>query len=162
MISLEKTRQSLKSMNLAVIILNGIFAAVTIVIIGFALLGLSMANNPEYQAQLQAQLTPEQLAALKQANPLLEIGTTGLIAVLYIVVAILALFNRKKINANQPSLLPYYIGIGGVVLNFSTYLIQGMVPPIFALIVQGGLLALYIFSIQKAKLLLDNSTPVAE
>lgn len=162
MISLEKTRQSLKSLNLAVIIVNIIFAAITVLLVALAAFGFSAMNNPEYQAQIQSQLTPEQLAAIQNSNPALELAATGLVALAYLVVFVLAFLNRKKIDANQPSLLPYYVGIGGVIYNFLTYVIQGTAPTIFAIIVQGGLLALYIFSIQKAKLLLNNSTSNAD
>lgn len=161
MISIEKTRQALRSLNLTTIILNAIFFVLSI----FGLIGmvfiLAMAGNPEFQAGLQSGMAESGASAAEAQAILSTLGGIGLVIMVIsticpLVVLIMAVQNRKKIEANQPSLLPYYVGGGVAIFNIISSLAFGGFN-IIGLIIQGGLLALYFFAIQKAKLLLDNT-----
>lgn len=157
MISLEKTRQDLQSLNMTAIVLNFIFATFGLLGLIAIIFGMAMMGNPEFQAGLAdgAGTSPEQLQMVQGV-----FGTIGIVIMIAatifpLIVAILALLNRKKIAANQPSLVPYYIG--GVVAVFN--LIGGQVNgfSLIGLAIQGGLIVLYYFAIKKSKDLLNNS-----
>lgn len=157
MISLEKTRQDLQSLNMTTIVLNFIFAAFGLLGLVGIIFGMAMLGNPDFQAGLAdgAGTSPEQLQMVQSL-----FGTIGILIMVAatmfpLIVAILALLNRKKIAANQPSLVPYYIG--GVVAVFN--LIGGQVNRfnLIGLAIQGGLIVLYYFAIKKSKDLLNNS-----
>lgn len=157
MISLEKTRQDLQSLNMTAIVLNFIFATLGLLGLVAIIFGMAMMGNPDFQAGLAdgAGTSPEQLQMVQGV-----FGTIGIVimvaaTIFPLIVAILALLNRKKIAANQPSLVPYYIG--GVVAVFN--LIGGQVNGfnLIGLAIQGGLIVLYYFAIKKSKDLLNNS-----
>lgn len=157
MISLEKTRQDLQSLNMTAIVLNFIFATLGLLGLVAIIFGMAMMGNPDFQAGLAdgAGTSPEQLQMVQGV-----FGTIGIVimvaaTIFPLIVAILALLNRKKIAANQPSLVPYYIG--GVVAVFN--LIGGQVNRfnLIGLAIQGGLIVLYYFAIKKSKDLLNNS-----
>lgn len=161
MISIEKTRQALRSLNLTTIVLNAIF-------FGLSLLGLvsiaflfALSDNPEFQAGLQSGMAESGASAAETQAILGALGGIGMVlmvisAIFPLVVMILAIQNRKKIEANQPSLLPYYVGGGVAIFNVLSNLALGGLNTI-GLIIQVGLLVLYYFAIQKSKLLLENT-----
>lgn len=161
MISIEKTRQALRSLNLTTIVLNAIFFGLSLLgLVSIAFI-LAMAGNPEFQAGLQSGMAESGASAAETQAVLGALGGIGIVlmvisAICPLVVLILAVQNRKKIEANQPSLLPYYIGGGVAIFNIISNLAVGGFN-IIGLLVQGGLLVLYYFAIQKAKLLLENT-----
>ena len=156
MISLEKTRQDLKSLNLATIILNFIFAGFSAIGLVFVLIAIAMMNNPEFQASIAAEVDPAQLQLLQGVFGTLGIIILAISTIFPLVVAILALKNRKKIEANQPSLVPYYIGGVVAAFNLITTLFNDG-KSLLGLAIQAGLLAMYYFAIKKSKDLLNNS-----
>lgn len=152
MTSLEQTRQSLRSLNLAAIILNAIWAGLSFLGFLFILLGMSFLG--------QANLA-ENGAAAADIQPLIGLfGGFGIIMTLLatiapLIIAVLAFQNRKNIEQNQPSLWPYYIGAAFTVLD----LVGGVGRLQFtSLLINLGMLALYYFAIQKAKQLLDSNS----
>lgn len=157
MISLEKTRQDLQSINMTAIVLNFIFATFGLLGLVAIIFGMAMMGNPEFQAGLAdgAGTSPEQLQMIQGF-----FGTIGIVimvaaTIFPLIVAILALLNRKKIAANQPSLVPYYIG--GVVAVFNLIGGQANGFNLIGLAIQGGLIVLYYFAIKKSKDLLNSS-----
>lgn len=157
MISLEKTRQDLQSLNMTTIVLNFIFATFGLLGLVGIIFGMAMMGNPDFQAGLAdgAGTSPEQLQMVQGVFGTIGIVIMVVATIFPLIVAILALLNRKKIAANQPSLVPYYIG--GVVAVFN--LIGGQVNGfnLIGLAIQGGLIVLYYFAIKKSKDLLNNS-----
>lgn len=155
MISLEKTRQDLKSLNLATIILNFIFAGFSALGLIFVLIAIAMMNNPEFQSAIASEVDQAQLQLVQGLFGIFGIAILAVATILPLIVAILAVKNRKKIEANQPSLVPYYIG--GVVSAFNLITTIFNNKNFLSFAIQAGLLAIYYFAIQKSKVLLNTN-----
>lgn len=158
MISLEKTRQDLQSLNMTAIVLNFIFATLGLLGLVGIIFGMAMMGNPDFQAGLAdgAGTSPEQLQMVQGVFGTIGIVIMVVATIFPLIVAILALLNRKKIAANQPSLVPYYIGGVVAAFNLITTLFNSG-KSLLGLAIQAGLLALYYFAIKKSKDLLNNS-----
>ncbi len=145
MISYEKVRQSLKTLNIFIIVLN------TIITI-FSVIGLSsiilFLRNDEFKAAMPA----DQLSIMEQTMTPFAIFISALAIILTIVIIVLAFLNQKKIKTNQKvSILPYLLGFGLVMVNLVSILLSQ--PTIISIVIQLIFLALYYFAFSKAKTL---------
>lgn len=129
MTSLVKIKQSLKSINMALLVLNMIGIAFSL-LIGITVLFMANKLNlsPEDIATYEAQglsISVEEFEAARQTifSPV-NLIMTIIPFILLLVVTLLLLNNQKRIQTDQPSPLPYYGGMGLIVFGIFSGIIQ--------------------------------------
>lgn len=148
MISYEKVRQSLKTLNIFIIVLNTIITIFSV--IGLVSIILFLGND-EFKAAMPA----DKLAIMEQAMTPFAIFISALAILLTIAIIVLTFMNQKKIKSDQEiSILPYLLGFGLVVVNLISILLSQ--PTILSIVIQLVFLALYYFAFSKAKTLNDK------
>lgn len=157
MISYEKVRQSLKTTNLVIILLNAI---ITI----FALAGIVMIAAILGNESLTSEMDANSLEILKMSVTPFSLFISGLAIALNIAIILLLIKNQKRITTHQSiNLLPYYLGFGLIVLNIvSNVLAQKSGSLIWALVIQFIFLALYYFAFTKAKTLNNQGAEIID
>ncbi len=157
MISYEKVRQSLKTTNLVIILLNAI---ITI----FALAGIVMIAAILGNESLTSEMDANSLEILKMSVTPFSLFISGLAIALNIAIILLLIKNQKRITTHQSiNLLPYYLGFGLIVLNIvSNVLAQKSGSLIWALVIQFIFLALYYFAFTKAKTLNNQEAEIID
>ncbi|MGT2933803.1 hypothetical protein [Streptococcus catagoni] len=145
MVSYEKVRQSLRTLNIVIIVLNAILAVLSI--IGLVSIALVM-NNEEAKAALDSAT----MASLEQLMTPFSIFISALSLSLTIAILVTTVMNQSKIKTKQEiSYLPYYLGFALVTVNIITQLLSA--PNIIGIAIQLAFLALYYFPYSKAKIL---------
>ncbi|KHD46305.1 hypothetical protein ACVRZD_04260 [Streptococcus hongkongensis] len=150
MISYEKVRQSLKTLNIFIIVLNTILAILSV--IGLVLMILFLGND-----EFKSSIPTEKLAVIEQAMSPFAIFISVLSILLTIGIIVFCILNHKKIkNRLEISLLPYLLGFGLVTVNLISILTAQ--PSIVAIVIQIIFLTLYYFAFSKAKTLNNKET----
>ncbi|MGT2888094.1 hypothetical protein N1495_08700 [Streptococcus didelphis] len=145
MISYEKVRQSLKTLNIVIIVLN----AITVV---FGLIGLVSLFLVRDNENLKATMTPEAYAAIEKALTPFSLFMTIIALLMTAAILVFVFINQKNIRQNaEISYLPYYLGFGVVALNIISQLL--VAPSILNILIQLAFVALYFFAFKKAKTL---------
>lgn len=145
MISYEKVRQSLKTLNMTVIVLNII--GLVFSVIGFVSLYFAFNNE-----DIKATLPPEQLDILKESLSPFNIFMIVLSLGLTIAIIVLALQNRSKIAQDlEINYMPYFLGLGSILLSIVQMFLSQFSLISFA--INLALASLYFFSYLKAKTL---------
>lgn len=147
MLSKEKLKQSLASSNTAVLILNIIFLIFGL----FGVLGLvTLAMNLE---EFIKQVPDQEAVYRASLTPLAILGVVATVTITATIV-ILSWLNRKRIQNNQPSKLPYYLGAALQLYTcltniFSLFLAKASTGILLGLGINLALLALYVFVLYK-------------
>ncbi|MGT2809057.1 hypothetical protein DIX60_08660 [Streptococcus iniae] len=145
MISYEKVRQSLKTLNMTVIVLNII--GLVFSVIGIASLYFTLNNE-----QFKATIPPEQLDVLKQSLSPFNIFMMVISLGLTIAIIVLAFQNRSKIAQDlEINYMPYFLGLGSILLSIVQMFLNQFSLISFA--INLALASLYFFSYLKAKTL---------
>lgn len=153
--SLEKTHRDLNTLNLILTIINSIFALLSLIGIAGIVLLRAMNKNLDFQSNLDS----SQLETLKMTEGIGggAIATAILATIFYLVTVILTIQNKKKIQANRPSLVPYYLGGLITLYNLVANGLSGQFTAL-SLGIQASLLIIYYFAIRKSKDLLTQSS----
>lgn len=143
MTSLAKIKQSLKSINMTLLVLNMIGLFFTVIGLVFVFIGSRTQFSQEELAALEAQGVSLSLDELNAVFSPASIVLMVIPAVLLLVVTILLLLNQGHIKIDQPRLLPYYGGMGLIVFDIFSGLIQSFGINPISLGLNGILFALY-------------------
>lgn len=145
MISYEKVRQSLKTLNMTIIVLNII--GLIFSIIGIAFIYITLNN-----AQVKASMPAEQLTVLKQSFSPFNIFMMVISIGLAIAIISLAIMNHSKIAKELDiSYMPYFLGLASCLIALVQMFLEEF--NFFTFVIEIILVALYYFSYRKAKTL---------
>ncbi|MGT2751674.1 hypothetical protein [Streptococcus porcinus] len=145
MISYEKVRQSLKTLNILIIVLNAILVVFSV----FGLISLLLILNND---QLISQMSADQAATLEQAVTPFSLFISIIAIALMTAIIIYTVINQSKIKKLlEVNYLPYYLGFGLCAVNIISTLLTA--PNIIGIIIQLLFLTLYYFAFKKAKTL---------
>ncbi|CAM4074189.1 hypothetical protein AT575_00705 [Streptococcus penaeicida] len=145
MISYEKVRQSLKTLNIVIIVLNSLLTIVS----AFGLVSLLLiVNNKEVMDQLGS----EQGAVMQEAVTPFSLFISAVGLALMVAIIVLTIMNQSKIKkALEVSYMPYYLGFALSLLNIISTLLT--TPSVLGAVIQLLFLSLYFFAYQKARTL---------
>ncbi|GAA5349468.1 hypothetical protein [Streptococcus uberis] len=154
MISYEKVRQSLKTLNIVIIVLNSLLAVFSI----FGIVSILLVMNNE---KAVAAMGSEAAAILEQSMTPFSLFVSAVAIALTIAIIVFTVINQSKLKQNQElSYLPYFLGFGIVALNVITQLLTA--PSLLAILIQVAFLALYFFAFKKAKSLNEKEQNIIE
>ncbi|MGT2928695.1 hypothetical protein ACVR1G_00310 [Streptococcus dentasini] len=152
MISIEKLENTVKSLNMTVLILECLHILGGVLsVVGYY---INMANlkNGVYEKQ---GFTSEQIETIRQATTPWMLVSGIIFFVIGIAILVLAIRNHKAIKAQEyVSYLPYYLGFGLLVLYLVNFAISGF--KIWGLIFPIIYAALYIATYLQARKLNAN------
>ncbi|AXQ77949.1 hypothetical protein DDV21_002115 [Streptococcus chenjunshii] len=153
MISYEKVRQTLRTLNITVLVLE--FISVLLGILSF--IGIFTLRANLENEEVTSAYTAEQLEALRASITPFAIFISVVTFVISVAIIVLVFRNlSKQKDGEEISYIPYFLGMGVTVFNIIYSFTSGF--NIWGLLIQGIFLALYVYAFVEARTLNEGNT----
>ncbi|MEX2784018.1 hypothetical protein AB3331_02330 [Streptococcus sp. H49] len=154
MISYEKVRQNLRSLNITVLVWE--FLSVILGILGF--IGIYTINANLNNEELTSVYSDEQIELLRASVTPFAIFLSVVSFAISVAIIVLVFMNLSKLKKGEElSYIPYFLGLGLAAFNILYSFTGGF--NIWTLLIQGAIAVLFAFTFVKARTLNegDNS-----